>query len=298
MTSVLAVILILLSALFHVGWNLLTKSSADPRVFSLLKGALMATASLVVLPFMPLGPVLVEIWDYVLVSGIIHAVYILALSSAYETGDLSYVYPIARSAPAFVPIAAVLLLGEFISPSGAAGIAIVVVSVFALQFRDAPGTELGRLLGALRSKEGVWALVTLCAVVAYSLVDKAGMVALRRVEEIPAGMRGPVYFLLEAFVTYAILWSSLGVRCWSSARRVLSKEWPRVVLAAVGTMASYSLVLHVMQTEPVSYIVALRQSSVLLAVLVGWFFLKEPYGKLRVAAGTAIVVGLVLVATA
>jgi len=81
-------------------------------------------------------------------------------------------------------------------------------------------------------------------------------------------------------------------------RPVWKREWPKGVAAALGTMTSYSLILHVMLTEPVSYIVALRQASVLLAVLAGWLALKEPYGKNRLLVSVAMLVGFYLVATA
>ncbi len=63
-------------------------------------------------------------------------------------------------------------------------------------------------------------------------------------------------------------------------------------------MGSYSLILYVMQSENVSYIVALRQASVFLAVLVGWLALKEEYGRSRLVVSAAMLVGFYLVATA
>ena len=81
-------------------------------------------------------------------------------------------------------------------------------------------------------------------------------------------------------------------------KAVWTGQWRQIIMAAVGTMASYSLILHVMQSNPVSYIVSLRQSSVLLAVLVGWIQLKEPYGIYRLVTSGAMLVGFYLVSTA
>ena len=83
-----------------------------------------------------------------------------------------------------------------------------------------------------------------------------------------------------------------------SLRDAWLKEWRGIVAAAIGSIASYCLILYVMQTETVSYIVTLRQSSVLLAVLVGWLMLREPYGRMRVVAATAMLMGFYLVVTA
>jgi drug/metabolite transporter (DMT)-like permease len=81
-------------------------------------------------------------------------------------------------------------------------------------------------------------------------------------------------------------------------KTVWERQWPRIIAAALGTMTSYSLILHVLQTSPVSYVVSIRQSSVLIAVLVGWLWLKEPYGRYRLVTSMAMLVGLYWVTTA
>ena len=296
--SLTAVTLVLLSAAIHVGWNYLTKSSQSPKAFSLLKGTVIICITLVALAKIPLEAITAKLWIYVLASGAIHGIYILALSTAYETGDISYVYPIARSAPAFVPIAAFLALGETISLRGGLGIAIVVASVLVLQLRGEADFEMRRLWASIKQADTRWAFLTLGAVVAYTIVDKAAMVSFSRVSEIPEGMHGPIFFMLEITVCYLLFWIYLALRKDLTIGPVWKREWPRGVAAALGTMISYSLILHVMQTESVSYIVTVRQASVLLAVLVGWFALREPYGKHRLIASVAMIVGFYLVATA
>ena len=236
-----------------------------------------------------------KIWGIILFSGIIHSIYILALSSAYEKGEISYVYPIVRSAPAFVPIVAFLLLGEKISINGGMGITIVVSCIFALllQGKLHKGTSIYKVFFR---KENAWAFVTLGTVVIYSVVDKAGMSALHQVDALPARIHAVLYFLLETTICYLIYWiymlkSQKGIK-WS----VWKHEWLRIVLAAFGTMVSYALILHVMKTEKLSYIVTLRQSSILFAVIIGWFYFREPYFKLRLLISLIMIFGFYLVA--
>jgi drug/metabolite transporter (DMT)-like permease len=296
--SLTAVTLVLLSAGIHVGWNYLTKSSESPRAFSLLKGTVMVGIALAALARIPLRVITVELWLYVLASGGIHAVYILALSTAYETGDISYVYPIARSAPALVPVAAFLVLGETISLRGGLGIAIVLGAVFVLQLRGEPESEIRQLWASIKRHDTRWAFVTLAAVVAYTIVDKAAMVSLGKVSQIRRGMHGPVFFMLQVTFCYLVFWIHFILKRDLNIKTVWKREWPRGLVAAFGTMVSYSLILHVMQTEPVSYIVTIRQASVFLAVIVGWFVLREPYGKRRLIASVSMLLGFYLVATA
>lgn len=293
-----AILLVLISAAIHVGWNFLTKSSRDPAVFSLLKGTTMAVAAIAGLATMPLRAIPVELWQYVLVSGLFHGIYILALSKAYESGDISYVYPIARSAPALVPVAAFLTIGETLSMRGAVGIAIVVLGVLALQFRGLSWSALRHFRLSLIRKEAIWAFVTLGAVVSYSLVDKTAMVTLADVSAIAPAMRGPCFFMLQVIFCYLFFGGYMLATRKLDLKPAWLGQWRQIIVAAAGTMASYSLVLHVMQSSPVSYIVSLRQSSVLLAVLVGWIQLKESYGLYRLVTSMAMLLGFYLVSTA
>ncbi len=290
-----AIILVLISASIHVGWNYLTKSSSSPRAFTLLKGLTAISLFGMSTPFIPFSVIPATVWFFVLLSGVVHALYFYALSSAYETGDISFVYPIARSAPAFVPIAAFFVLGERLSLRGVSGIALVVLCIVLVQLR---GAGLKNFAGSLGRKDSVWAFVTLFSVVCYTIVDKAAMVAFSRVDAVAAGFHGPIYYISQISVCYLMF----GLYSWHGIRQVfksvLKREWHRALAAEAGTLISYSLILHVMQTETVSYIVTLRQSSVLIAVLVGWFALKEPYGRFRMGVAALMVVGFFLVATA
>lgn len=292
------IILVLVSAVLHVGWNFLIRSSANPRVFSLIKGTAIIVISAIFLWRMPLGLIPRTVWFWVLMSGVVHALYVLSLSTAYVKGDISYVYPIARSAPAFVPIAGFFVFGETVSLQGVVGIFVVVLCIFLLQLGRGVSEESRHLLAFIKRRDSLWAFAALATVVGYSLIDKAGMVAFARVEGLRSSLQGPVYFLLEASLSNLIYWGYMANRREFGDRLFWKREWFQGILAAFATMFSYSLILHVMKTEHLGYIVTLRQSSVLVAVLVGWCVLKEKQGLLRLVVSGAMLVGFFLVATA
>ena len=292
-----AIGLILLSAAIHVGWNALTKSSASPRAFAFLKGAVLALTAIALLPLMPLQMLSQTVWVCIILSGIIHFVYILALSSAYETGDISFVYPIARSAPAFVPIAAYFFLNEILSARGITGIVIVIFCIFLLQFRGQAASQFRRLTQSIKQPDFGWAILTLLSVVSYTIVDKMGMVAFRELSSITPQLRGPIYFALEGTIATSLYGLYLFFKENVDIRTTWATEWKKVLPASLGTIASYSLILHVMQTETVSYIVTLRQSSVLMAVIIGSIFLGERLNVLRIILAVAMLVGFFLVST-
>jgi drug/metabolite transporter (DMT)-like permease len=243
----------------------------------------------------PLTTIPRNIWGLIILSGIIHAAYVLALSSAYEKGEISYVYPIVRSAPAFVPLVAFIVLGETVSLKGGMGILIVVscVLVLLLQGKMEKGSSI---IEVLFRKENFWAFVTLGTVVCYSILDKAGMSALYKVTELPARTQSVIYFLLEITVCYSIYWIYMLRNQKAIQWSVCKHEWFKIIFAAFGTMASYVLILHVMKTEKLSYIITLRQSSVLFAVIVGWFYFREPHFRVRLLISLCMILGFYLVA--
>ena len=127
--------LVLLSAFFHALWNYYAKSSSSTHIFFFWIG--IFTASVTGIAFAIRQPHIPrEIWIYIVASGFIHVGYWLSLSHAYTLGDISFVYPIARSAPAFIPLFAFLFLGEAISIQGLIGILCVVFAIYLFQQRD------------------------------------------------------------------------------------------------------------------------------------------------------------------
>jgi uncharacterized membrane protein len=254
--------------------------------------------SAIFLARMPLNEIPSVVWFYVLLSGFVHALYVLSLSTAYVKGDISYVYPIARSAPAFVPIAGYLIFREAISLQGGLGICVVVLCIFLLQLGGRDAKESRRIFAFIMQRDSLWAFAALATVIAYSLIDKAGMVHFARVERISSYLHGPTFFMLEASLSNLIYWGYMASRREFGDRHVWKREWFRGILAALATMSSYSLILHVMKTEHLGYIVTLRQSSVLIAVLVGWYVLREKQGLSRLLIAGAMLVGFFLVATA
>src|SRR3954464_10430205 len=131
-TSSLA--LVILAGLIHATWNIIAKKAGGDVRFATFTGVLMA------LIWAPLGIWLgwnvlptwgrVE-WALVVVSGILHVLYYIALLRGYRKADLSVVYPLARgSGPLLSSLVAIVVLGEQITASGVVGIVAVVTGVF------------------------------------------------------------------------------------------------------------------------------------------------------------------------
>src|SRR2546421_12187531 len=103
--------LLLAAALLHAGWNLFVKRAEEKQVFTwwgLVVGSVCFAPLLLLSQSFPL-----RIWPYVIFSALVEGAYYIILTRAYEHGDFSLVYPMARgAAPAFLVVWAVLFLGE------------------------------------------------------------------------------------------------------------------------------------------------------------------------------------------
>ncbi len=283
--------MVLLSALLHAAWNLFAKGSRDPMSFSLVLSVVPAVLLLGFLPFIDLAEVPVAVWKLLAVTAVAHGLYFLFLTLGYEKGDLSVVYPISRSAPAFVTLAAIPLLGEVVSLVGAIGIAIVVLSMWLVQ------TEGRVRWHAFVEPGAVYAYVALLATVVFSLVDKRAMTIFAAAPwSSPVPKAVLYYFLLCAASAFVFVPSALYRLRPGAFRAVATQEGGRALISVVVSFASYALILEALRTASVSYVTATRQTSVLFAVGLGMAFLHERPSRPRIIGAVGTVLGVVLIA--
>jgi drug/metabolite transporter (DMT)-like permease len=288
-----ALFLVVLSAFLHAAWNVAAKGSGAPAPFIFVCDLAGLCVLLPVFLFFRLGDLTPEVWLMVLLTGLIHGVYAWALTRAYETGDLSLVYPISRSTPAFVPFLAVPFLGERVSLAGGIGIAMVMIGIWMVSTN---GQVAGLRFG---SPELRFAYLTLAATVAYSLVDKRAMALLDANPWQGPAPRAVVYYLLlsVSYLPFFYLFSRR--RLELAALRTTARSRPVAVLGVVvAGFVSYTLILQALRTAPVSYVVATRQLSVVFAVGLALFWLRERPQGARVAGAMLTVIGVVTIGLA
>jgi len=288
-----ALLLVLGSSVLHAGWSAAIKSSRDPLCFNLLQVAADLLLLALVLPWIDLREVPLAAWRFLAATSVAHGGYFYWMSRAYEHGDLTLVYPIARSTPAFLPLLAVPLLGDVISPAGAAGIAVVVGGMWLVQI----GT--GFRWAAFRAPGAAYAYLTLAATVAYSLCDKGAMAALAQAPWTSPIPRA-VFYCLAIGSASALVFAPLAVRRrgWGSLLAARRSEAARAAAASLVSLAGYGMILEALRSAPVSYVVAVRQSSVLFALLLGVVWLGERPDRPRVLGAVATVFGVLLIAWA
>ncbi len=279
-------LLVIASAVSHAFWNVLAKRGSDKEVFMWL----MTLTSLFTM--LPIFYVLLPDWrlpmaavPYLVASGIAETFYFLSLGKAYELGDLSFVYPLARSSPLFLFALAVVFLGEEVSVWGASGILLVVLGVYMIHLKGLSMHDFTRLIASLRGHASQFALLTALCTSVYSLVDKLGVTAVSSL-----AYAFWLDFFVVAFLTPLVLWR------WSW--RAAAAEWkvnePQILVAGFLMRFGYVLVLVAMSLAQVSYILAVRQLSVVIGVALGVGLLGEKYGRIRLLSSTVIFTGIII----
>jgi drug/metabolite transporter (DMT)-like permease len=269
--SVAALLLVLASALLHASWNLIVKASSD-RLTAEWAQALFG--AIVFAPFLVVQGIPTEVWPAILISGTVHLTYGLTLVGAYNRGDLSLVYPVARgSAPLLVTLFAALLLDDTPGGGGLIAIGLVVTGVL--------------LIGLRRGSTGiVWALATGALISTYTLIDGAAV----------RDLNGSFSYTISVFAVNTILhipimWALRGrVRIAASMR---AEGW-RNLLAGTASAGAYMLVLIAARTAPLGLVSAFRETSVLFGAVGAWLILKEPLAGRRLEGAIVITLGLVV----
>jgi drug/metabolite transporter (DMT)-like permease len=272
-------------------WSASIKGSPHPLAFNLLGGAFCIALLAVLLPTFRPEEVPAEVWRLLAATGVAHGVYLYWMSRAFERAELSVAYPIVRSTPALLPFLAFFWLGERVSLGGGLGIAITVAGVWLVHTQ-------GELRWRALLAPGLgFAYLTLLATVAYSLLDKRAMALLQAAPWSGPLPRPLAYFVLLT-AAHTLVFGALAARRVSGAalRDAWRRERGRALLAVAIGFVGYGLILEAYRRAPASYVVAVRQVSVLFAVAISVRYLGEKPTRARVAGALATVVGVALIA--
>jgi len=283
-----ALALVFGAAAIHAAWNALAKRGRDQFVFL---WCAVSVASVVLLPIglLTAGGARVPSAAIPFLVGtiLIHAVYFYALGRSYGAGDFSLVYPIARGlGAALVPILALVLFHEALSPLGTIGVALVVTGIVVLQLRPELWRALERRPERLGAGTG-WALVTGVSIALYSVVDKGGVRVMHPVPYIALMGAGMSVLLLPAVL-----------RRRAALRREWAVNWRPILVASTLNLTSYLLVLFAFRMSKVGYVVAAREISIVLSVLIGSLWFGEGRLGLRLVAAAIVLSGVACVAMA
>ena len=241
-----------------------------------------------------------SVWLLLIATGIFQTIYILGLANAYQRGDLSILYPIARSSPVIVVIIVTLFFdrADQVSAQCIWGIALVVIGMFILPMKHLSDFHIDNYL----TSSVLFALMAAFASAGYSIIDDEALRFLRDTPALPiAGWQATIlYAFFEGLITS--LWLGIWVLFQKRGRilmwEILKTRASRALLAGAGMAVAYTLVLISLAfVSNVSYVVTFRQISIPLGTVFGILLLKEPSYTPKYLGVAIIFTGLVLVGT-
>ncbi|MBM3540200.1 MAG: hypothetical protein FJX55_20540 [Alphaproteobacteria bacterium] len=268
-------LLVLAAALLHAIWNAMLKSGSGDRP-GVIKGfcAVQVLLSLGLAPFVEFPAA--ACWPYLLGSIVISTAMWLLLNRAYQTSELSLVYPLARgSAPLVVALLSTTLLDESLSRPALIGVLLIGLGIISLALargaaglRDSRAAALALLMGGL--------------IGAYSILDALG-----------ARLAGSA-------VSYIVWVQMLGSLLGFAAAYRLSPAPPKAagarglragILSGLIAYACSGIVLWAYTVAPIALVSALRETSIVFAVIIGVAVLKERLNLARLAAVVTTLIG-------
>jgi drug/metabolite transporter (DMT)-like permease len=271
---------VLAAAVLHAAWNAIAKASGDrlglfgrAAVVSFVLAAILCGLS-------PLPDA--AAWPWLVGSAVVHTFYNIGLISAYRLGDFNQTYPLARGlGPLVVAVVAALFLEEPLPPLPLIGVAIIAGAIAVLGLT--PWQRIAHNRPAV-----VAAVLTGLTIATYTLLDGVGV---RR-------SGSPIGYLawLIALHCGTMMFAALAVRRLRPSKPDKAAGWGPGILTGAMSMSAYGLVLWAQAHGALAAVAALRESSVVVAAVLGAMLFREPMGKVRIAASVAVVAGVVLLA--
>ena len=271
--SVLTVILI--AAVLHASWNAFIKNKGN----GFAKMTILATIiGLIVAPFtFVVGIPPLETCMYLGVSIIAHTMYMHSLTRAYQNEDFSVAYPFARGlAPLLTVIILLFFFNRSISTNELIGIGIIILGILIL-------------FNAQKLKINFKILISLLyfpvSIVFYTLVDAMGVKTADSTQQ----------FIVWLFILIPIpmLLYSLANQKELVVSTFIENKYSLIV-ASIGSLTSYSLVLWAYTQAPIYYVASIRESSIIFASLIGLIFFKEKGLVRRLIAAFVLFAGVIM----
>ena len=275
--SALVYFAVLIAALLHASWNALVKRGSDKQLN--MTAVVLGHVPLAVLALLFVPMPARESWPYILSGIALHSFYQLFLMRAYRIGDLTQVYPIARgSAPLLVAAVSVLFLG--VTLQGVEMFAILTIGAGILSMSLVRQADGQRNMKAARL-----ALGTGCFIAAYSIVDGLGA----RLAGSPLGFFG--WLAIGNAAVFALV---TALRSPQVLPRLARRGKRTFFIGGSASFVAFSIVIWAFTQAPIALVTALREISIVFALLIGVFFLKERMDLAKVFSTTVTLLGAAL----
>jgi drug/metabolite transporter (DMT)-like permease len=269
-----AVALALGAAFLHAGWNVLLAGSRDTRAST--AGLLIWGVALLAVPALLTRGVSGDAVPYIAASIVFELCYFVLLARAYDGGEVSVVYPIARgSAPVVVLVFGAIALNEGVAFGAVVGILAVAFGVLLVGL-GAFHTEMGTK-NDLPLRDVWFGLAIGLVIASYTLVDSEGV---ERAD--------PIAYLALVVAPCALVYPFV--------TKTRPDVGARTALTAAATFGAFLMVLAAFRLAPAAPVAAVRESSVVIAALLAAVVLHERVDRWRLVGAVAVAAGVAAIA--
>ena len=275
--SLIVFIAVIFAAILHSVWNGMVKNQDDKYIALAAIVLGHVPLSIIVLFFTPM--ISIKSIPYIFISSIFLAGYEWCLLSAYRLEDYTKVYPIARGiAPIFIVIFSLLFFSINISKFELIGIFVISLGIIILSLQN---------FKYIKNYSAIlYAMATGFFISCYSITDGfGGKVSLSPINYTAWLMT------FNATVTFPIL--LVIMKKTDALKKVFTKGKKIFFVGGPLSYTAYATVVWAFTHSPVPLVAALRETSIIFALLIGYFFLKEKLNLIKIISIFIIFVGAI-----
>ena len=271
-------LLIILSGVLHAIWNSLAKHVGKNTTILWLS---MSIGGWIGIPYLIWIQSQVT-WSLLLFWGSIcavtHACYYIALTRAYSQFPLSVIYPISRGLGIVITaLFSLLYFRDLITTTGIFGIFFVIAGI--ILFHRSNQTI------SVKSTGIYWGILVGITISGYLISDYLAL------KYLPANQLVWVIFIVMSVILLPYLFHFHR----SELYETLTQKKGIAILIGCLSFSAYFLILWVLSISPLGYVVALRETSIIFAGLLAWFYLKEPFSTTKWFAVSIISIGAIII---
>ena len=269
-------ITVLLSAVLHAIWNGMASKYKNKNVSipAIVYGHVPACIIAVII--LPLPSV--ESFPYIIISALIHQGYQNFLLTAYQTGKFTTVYSVARVfGPLVATVISIIFLGVYLKTFTLLSILLISTGVILIGSFSKSVLKNNKILYT--------SLATGVFIGIYSVVD---------------GYGARISMSAISYMSWVFIFSALFfpiVLHFRKQKNILKKTLTegKVVFWVGGLFSylAYVITVWAFTKAPVPMVSALRESSILIAIFIGYFYLKEKINTYKIISIILIFLGVI-----
>jgi len=267
---------VILASFFHATWNGMVKKHSNK--VTALSAVILGHVPMSIIAIIYLPMPSFKSLPYIIASAFIHQGYNWFLLKSYNLGDLTKVYPIARGfGPIIATIISIFFLGLVISKASVISISLVCVGIITI------GLFGYKVINNLKIVK--YSLITGIFIGLYSIIDGYGArVSLSAISYMSWG------FILSS-ILFPIL---LKINKYDNIFKNIINDGKAIFwIGGSISYLVYGVVIWGFTKAPIPMVSALRESSIVFAIFIGFFFLNEKISLAKIISITLIFVGVV-----